>query len=82
MKHPNYYQHEMPMMKQLKSPKKECLYQQDGNVNKAHKKIYIKKHFKMLALNAILYRRTQSPIFLNVYGAQESIPRNEFHQLM
>ncbi len=22
------------------------------------------------------------PVFLNVYGAQESIPRNEFHQSM
>jgi hypothetical protein len=27
-------------------------------------------------------RHDPEPVFLNVYGAQESIPRNEFRQLM
>jgi hypothetical protein len=26
------------------------------------------------------YKLTTEPVFLNVYGAQESIPRNEFRQ--
>ncbi len=28
------------------------------------------------------YQTNPEPVFLNVYGAQESIPRNEFHQPM
>jgi hypothetical protein len=28
------------------------------------------------------YTKTTEPVFLNVYGAQESIPRNEFLQPM
>jgi hypothetical protein len=32
-------------------------------------------------LNSKQARRTE-PVFLNVYGAQESIPRNEFRQPM
>jgi hypothetical protein len=30
----------------------------------------------------IRVRRCTKPVFLNVYGAQESIPRNEFGQPM
>jgi hypothetical protein len=28
------------------------------------------------------FRAVDEPVFLNVYGAQESIPRNEFRQPM
>jgi hypothetical protein len=34
------------------------------------------------ALNTPHPRDSPGPVFLNVYGAQESIPRNDFHQPM
>jgi hypothetical protein len=34
------------------------------------------------AVFSVLFCRPTEPEFLNVYGAQESIPMNQFHQTM
>jgi hypothetical protein len=40
------------------------------------------KSSKGMWWNHMNFCQQTEPVFLNIYGAQESIPRNEFHQPM
>jgi hypothetical protein len=46
---------------------------------KKENRLYVELSYIFNGVNCLL---TPEPVFLNVYGAQESIPKNEFRQPM
>ncbi len=56
----------------------DCLFKQAGGARR-REEVHLERQCP--AHNWFLYSKTE-PVFLNVYGAQESIPRNEFRQPM